>query len=202
MTTPDIFTYLVLLISMTLAPGPLMAVTIARTLGKDVSGAVAFGVGIAIGNVMIILGVRAGFGVWLSSMPDLLEYAKFLGLAYLMWIAYDMWFNTCEMDGQPAKRTGGRGAAIAGLCSCFVSPHYILLYLLILPRLFDIGTVSGGVFGALTVLTFAALALTFGSVIFMADRFRAWLVNPSKTQALNRGLAFVVAGCGLWMVVA
>lgn len=199
MNTADLFTYLVLLISMTLAPGPLIAVTIARTLGKDVWGALSFGVGIAVGNVIIILCVRAGLGVWLDTVPGLLEYAKYLGLAYLMWIAYEMWFKTSDM-AEGGKRSGDRGAMIAGMCSCFVSPHYILLYLLILPRMFDLSTVSVPVFSALAVMTFAALGVTYGGVIFMADRFRVWMVNPSKTRILNRTLATVIAGCGVWMV--
>ncbi|MEM9582657.1 MAG: LysE family translocator [Pseudomonadota bacterium] len=202
MTAADLFAYLVLLTTMTLAPGPLLAMTIARTLGRDVSGAVSFGFGVAIGNVVLIAAIWAGFGVWMASMPSFMDYAKFLGVAYLMYVAYDLWFKACDMESGSDKRSGGRGAAIAGMLSCFVSPHYMMLYMLLLPRLVDLSAVSNSLFSFLTVLTFAVLALCYGAVIYLADRCRSILVNPSKAQILNRVLAFVVAGCGVWMVGA
>ncbi len=202
MTTADLFAYLVLLTTMTLAPGPLLAMTIARTLGRDVSGAASFGLGVAVGNVVLIGAIWAGFGAWMSSMPTFMDYAKYLGVAYLMWVALELWFKSCEMEGVANKGSNGRGAAIAGMFSCFISPHYMMLYMLLLPRLIDLNAASTATVGGLTVVTFAVLAMCYAAVIFLADRCRAFLVNPTKAQMLNRALSFVVAGCGVWMVGA
>lgn len=200
MTPADITSYLFFLITMTLAPGPLMAVTVARSLNRDTKGALAFVLGIAIGNVFIITFVRAGLGIWLNSMPQLFDFAKILALVYIAWIAYQMWI--CADTGLSNGTTGKSGlfsAATAGYFACFVSPHYLLFYLLILPGLFDVAALNLTSFTLLTSLTFLTLLCTFGFVIFMAVAFRTKLISPKNTMAFNRCLSMVVASSGVWM---
>jgi len=203
MNTADLITYLAILVSMTIAPGPLMAVIIARTLGRDIIGAAALTLGIATGNVLIVVLVREGLALYINEMPGLFDAAKVLALIYLMWVARDMWFSREVAVSEDGKsRTGAASSFVAGIGTCLVSPHYLLFYMLILPRLMDVAAVSNAAFGMLVLATFGALLLTFGLVIALTDQLRARTVSAAGSMVLNRVLATVIASSGVWMVAS
>ncbi|MEM7257983.1 MAG: LysE family transporter [Pseudomonadota bacterium] len=65
----DVVAYFAVLASLTLAPGPLSAILVAKTLAGDRSGALIFGSGIALGDTLIIILVCSGMGTWLTNTP-------------------------------------------------------------------------------------------------------------------------------------
>lgn len=54
MQTAELIAYISMLLSMTIAPGPCMAVLVARTLMKDVKGALAFNLGVALAQLAFL----------------------------------------------------------------------------------------------------------------------------------------------------
>ena len=198
----DVLVYFSLLVSITIAPGPLMAILVARTLSRDMKGAVAFGVGIAIGDVAIIALVCAGLGVWLQATPEIFDTAKLIAVIYLLWIAINIWKGSVNNNQKVNNKGGTIAATFAGVLTCVVSPQTLLLYLMILPKLIDVTSITVSVFSALALITFSGLAFTFVIVIILADRFRSLLESPSRTRNLNRVLAVLIGLSGIWMVTA
>lgn len=199
----DIAAYFFMLASMTLAPGPLIAIIIARTLNKDTAGAIAFGSGIALGDVIVICLICAGLGTWVQSVPYLFDIGKALAVCYVLWIAKCIWFGASDGGLQSKKRTGKLPMAVAaGACTCLLSPQTFLLYVLLLPRLIDVSSVTAGSFTLLIAITFGALFLTFSVAIGLTSKLGNAMVTTSGSQLFSRLLAVVVGSSGLWMVAA
>ena len=76
MLLDNLFAYTSVIVALTLAPGPLLALTISRSLRNDKAGALAFAMGIAAGDVLVILMIFGGLGLWLQSIPELYPGAR------------------------------------------------------------------------------------------------------------------------------
>jgi threonine/homoserine/homoserine lactone efflux protein len=83
--------YFVALVAYAASPGPLMAVLVARSLGNDWKGATVFAAGLCAGEVIAVIAVVLGIGIWAQTNPQLLAIAKYAGVAYLFWLALKMW---------------------------------------------------------------------------------------------------------------
>lgn len=203
MLLSDLALYVLLLVSLTLAPGPLMAVMVSRAVGNDVRGAFSFGIGIALGDVIVIALICAGLGLWLQTMPEVFAVGKAVGLLYFLWVAKGIWQGSINLHERPiSRRNGSILAVVGGVGTCMASPQTLILYLALLPGLVEVEQVGAGTFLALSAVTFAALALTFAVIVGLAGGLRKLLGQPEKLTLINRGLAVVVGGSGVWMMVA
>lgn len=201
MQTAELIAYVSMLLSMTIAPGPCMAILIARTLMKDVKGALAFNMGVALAQLAFFILVCAGLGLWIQSVPTLFVVGKCAAVLYLLWLAYTMWTHKekSKTEEKP-KRTGIISSGVAGFTTGAIAPHYLLLFLLILPQILDMSTVEASAAGLLAILTFAIVFSTYAAVIFITHRC-GQLIKPSNGSTwLNRGLAVAVAASGGWMM--
>ncbi len=201
MLTGDLIAYSGILIFTTLTPGPLMAVIVSKALGNDVSGAVSFGVGIAICDVLIIILICAGLGLWMQSMPVLFTFAKYVTMVYLLWVAYKMWFSSAKVQVKVDTGFSGRiFTIIAGIFTCIISPQTIGLYLLILPLVIDIKIAGPMSIIILATITFVSLALCFTIILSMAGQFRNLMCSTDRSRLINRTLAVAITASGCWLL--
>ena len=82
MAHSDMVSYFLTLSAITLAPVPFVLVLLVRSTRKGVLGAFSFGVLYALGALLITSVVCFRFGAWLTSIPEFLEYSKYLILVY------------------------------------------------------------------------------------------------------------------------
>ncbi len=202
MVLMDAITYFAVLASLTVAPGPLSAILVAKTLAGDKSGAMIFGAGIALGDTLIILLVCSGMATWLESTPVVFTLGKALAIAYILWIA--LWMLRKDKPVQtnilPSSKRFfaelGSGAA-----TCVASPQTLLLYLVLVPRLIDLKDIELSPFLVLLATTAAALCASIFAIIFLAEYIRHW-VGPRPNRSVGDWiLAAVVAGSGLSIIV-
>lgn len=199
----DITSYFLTLIAITLAPGPVALMLIVRSASKDTWGAVGFGVGFALGGLIIISAVCFGLGTWLTAVPEIFEYGKYVMMAYILWLAYGIWkggfdlTDDCQLKGRSLPAALG-----AGVITCFISPYMMILFPLVLPGLMDITTIQLPEFLFVGVITFTAL---FGGAVIII-MFAAQISRIARSQRsmmmLNRGLASVLTVGGGWMAFA
>ena len=123
--------YFLALVAYAASPGPLMAVLVARSLGHDWKGATAFAAGLCLGEVIAVIGVVLGIGIWAQTQPELLALAKYLGVAYLLWLALKMWRSSAEGRAPKVQMTGWAAAVGAGVDAAVILdgriPHGLLL---------------------------------------------------------------------------
>jgi threonine/homoserine/homoserine lactone efflux protein len=200
MQLPDLFAYFFMLLVLTLVPGPLTAVMMARTLAGDTFGAIFFGLGIALGDVLVICLLVLGLGAWLQSAPVFFEVSRILALAYILWLSWRVFRDdTGPQDTWGAAPPARCSDLCAGLLTCVMSPQTLLLYLVLLPALIDLDGVDLSTLSLVMTTTFAALATAFLAVITFAGWLRPVLQSRANRSHINTGLACLITVSGVWM---
>lgn len=203
MSFSDLSSYVLTLIAITLAPGPVALMLIVRSASKDTRGAVGFGAGFALGGLIIISAVCLGLGAWLTAVPEVFAYGKYVMMAYILWLAYGLWKGGFDLTGD--CETNGRsivGAVGAGIMTCFISPYMMILFPLVLPGLMDITTIEMPAFLIVAIITFLALFCGAALIIIFAAQIRKIARSESSMVKLNRVLAGILTTCGGWMAFA
>lgn len=193
--------YFAALVAYAASPGPLMAVLVARSLGNDWKGATAFAAGLCLGEVIAVIAVAFGIGVWAETNPQLLSLAKYLGIAYLLWLALKMWRDHAKSAATP--QTGGwLASVVAGVALCLGNPATLLMQMLLLPMVAPAGVADAGHMALVAVVTLAAFGLIFLGTIPLARQFNRIMASPSSTALLSRASSVVIAMTSVWLIAA
>lgn len=193
-------TYFVALAALTAAPGPIIAVLIARAVSRDGRGAVAFATGLCLGDVIGVCAVALGIGVWAEAKPELFAVVKYLGIVYLLWLAVGIW--NARVEPARTKAHGWVASAGAGAALCLGNPATFLIYMLLLPNVAPHGIAGIGHLGLLLLVTFAAVAVVFFGAIVLATQLNRVIASPSSSVLVSRITAVVIGMTSLWMVAA
>ena len=177
-----------------------MVLLMTRAASNDLLGAAGFAFGTALGSLTILSAVCFGMSVWLSELPDVLNYSKFLMILYILWVAYSMWHNDLNLGGENTPQKAGVVLAIAtGFLTCVSSPYMLILFPLLLPEIIDISTIVMPDFLLVTGVTFLAEATAAALMIGLAAQLRRLVRSPRAVQVMNRSLAatLIVLGGGI-----
>lgn len=200
MSLSDSLSYFITVVAIALAPGPCALVLLVKSAGRDLRGALAFGLGYALGTVVIITAVCFGLGLWLAAIPDFFEYSKYLMLAYILWLAYGIWNGAVSIDKEDAPKKGGLAkSAMAGILTCFISPYMMILFPLVLPELMNITEIALPDFAIAASLTFAAISTGSLIIIIFASQIGRLVKSEQSMRNLNRALASLLTFGGTWM---
>ncbi len=194
--------YFLALLAYAASPGPLMAVLVARALGHDWKGATAFAAGLCIGEVIAVVAVIFGIGIWAQTQPELLALAKYLGIAYLLWLAVKMWTSHSSIAATKLRKTGWLASAGAGVALCLGNPATLLMQMLLLPIVAPQGMVSLAHLGLIVLVTFVAFGLVFFGTIPLARQCNRIIASPGTSVLLSRATALVIGLTSIWMVAA
>ncbi len=192
--------YFMALAALTAAPGPVMAVLIARSLGRNCKGAIAFAAGLCAGDVVAVCAVVLGVGVWLDGRPEWLSLVRYLGVAYLLWLAVQMWNDRSDLSAAAVRRTGWLASAGAGMALCLGNPSTLLIYMLLLPGVAPAGIAGAGHMVPLLIATLAAVGGVFFGTILLTRLMGRIVASPRSTMALSRISAGAVAATSLWIL--
>lgn len=196
----DLASYFVTLVAIAIAPGPMLLLLMARAAGNDIKGAAGFALGAALGSLTIITAVCFGLSHWLATAPDTLSFSKYLMLAYIAWIAWDMWKGGFDMNIQTGVQRSGFALAIGvGFTTCILSPYMLVLFPLVLPEVIEVSVIEMPEYLIISFTTFAAEATAAGLVIGLAAQFRRLVQSQQSVQVFKRSLAAVLLLGGGWM---
>lgn len=203
MSVADTLSYFVTLVAIALAPGPMLLLLMTRAASKDVLGAAGFAFGAALGSLSIITAVCFGLSAWITEVPAVLAYSKYLMLAYILWIAFDIWNSDFDVTGEVKGRRSSLGlAVVAGFTTCVLSPYMLILFPLVLPEVMDITVIRMPEYLIIALTTFAAEAMAALLVIGLAAQICRFLKSKGNVLILNRSLASLLVAGGGWMVLA
>ncbi|MBX9458949.1 MAG: LysE family transporter [Rhizobium sp.] len=177
-----------------------MAVLVARSLGNDWKGATIFAAGLCFGEVIAVMSVILGIGIWAQDNPELLTIAKYAGVVYLIWLAMKMWNDRAAVATAQLRRVGWLTSACAGLVLCLSNPSTILMQMLLLPIAAPKGIVSVEQAALVVLVSFAAFGMVFFGTIPLARQFNRIISSPDATSLLNRIAAGAIALTSLWIL--
>jgi threonine/homoserine/homoserine lactone efflux protein len=193
--------YFVALMAYAASPGPLMAVLVARSLGNDWKGATIFAAGLCLGEVIAVIAVVLGIGIWAQTNPELLAIAKYAGVAYLLWLAARMWNDRSEVASAKLGRAGWLASGGAGVALCLGNPATLLMQMLLLPLVAPTGVVSLDHMALVVLVTLLAFGIVFFGTIPLARQFQRIISSPRSSSVLNRATAGVIAVTSAWIVL-
>lgn len=192
--------YFAALAALTAAPGPVVAVLVARSLGRDTRGATAFAAGLCAGDVLAVCAVALGVGVWAEGRPEWFAAAKYAGVAYLLWLSFRMWHDSSSIAPAQQRKAGWLGSAGAGIALCLGNPSTVLIYVLLLPSVAPNGVNSVQQLSLLLLVTFAAVGAVFFGAILLARQVSRLMASPASSNRFSRITAAMVAITALWIL--
>src|SRR5690349_5040610 len=175
--------------------GPSIAALAARVLTGVFRDVLPFLAAMWIGEAIWLTVAVAGLAVVAQAFAMLFIAIKLAGVAYLLWLAWNMWTAGTEVTGDqmPTGQKPWR-MFLAGMAITLGNPNIMVFYLAVVPSLLDLGR--------LTVFSWAELTLTLFIVLIAIDlgwavaaaRARRLLKNRRAVRVANRTSAAVMVG--------
>lgn len=206
--------FLVSSILLTLAPGPDNLYLLAKSIADGARAGIILAAGLASGIVfhtcLVILGVAA----LVKSSPIAFAALKYVGAAYLFYLAYGA-FTAKVAEPQPTEAASGQATAASngessafaiyrkGLIMNILNPKVLLFFLAFLPQFVDPNNESPGLAIAILGAVFSLQAFILFSIIALcAGKLRGFLNQGPKSQRmLNRIQGAVLLGIGGLLLV-
>lgn len=177
------------------SPGPSIAALVARVLTRGIGGVLPFLAAMWVGEAIWLS--LAVFG--LAFIAQTFHYAflalKWMGVAYLCWLAWKMWTAPVSVEGATLP---GHDSALrmfmAGLAVTLGNPKIMMFYLALLPTIIDLGSVTLLGWIELTATMVAVLVLIDLTWAGTAAQARRLLGSRRAVRAVNRMSAATMAG--------
>lgn len=200
----SLITFAVALAVAAAIPGPGVAAIVARALGTGFRPTLPMVIGLVAGDLIYLSAAALGLGMIAATFGGVFTVIRWLGAAYLVFLAIRLLLVRPEVTDLPkcqSRGTGtrGTGAFLAGFLVTLGNPKTILFYLALLPTIVDLG--------GLTLLGFAELAgvilIVLTSVICgyaaLAARARTLFESARARRILNRiaGVAMMGAAAAI-----
>ncbi|WP_108917454.1 LysE family translocator [Methylosinus sporium] len=176
-------------VSLIAVPGPDMLYVLGRSLASGGRAGCFSAAGIASGYALLTLLVAAGFQLVFEAFPALFLALKYIGVAYLSWLAFRL---VRSEGGLHAPSRGPRrsewASFSAGVATSLLNPKGLLFYFAILPQFF---APADGPFWRHALVygwTTSFLCLTLYSALGYAASYgaRRWTPEPSASRDLSR----------------
>ncbi|HPG89470.1 MAG TPA: LysE family translocator [Hyphomicrobium sp.] len=196
---PLAFLWTAILIELT--PGPNMSYLAVLSLAEGRRAGLAAVAGVALG--LLIIGVVAALGLAaaISQSPALYQILRWAGVAYLVWLAYDIWTNE-EQNAQPdgSPDTGLLLYFARGLITNLLNPKAAIFYVAVLPPFIDPDRPILPQTLALSVAYVAVATTIHLAIVTLAAEARKNLQNQMSLMKLRRALAVSVLMIAVWLI--
>lgn len=183
------------------APGPGIAALVARVLGRGTRGALSFTAGLAFGDVVWLSAAIGGLAVLAQNFHAVFVAVKWIGVAYLLYLAVRMWRAPAMSLEMPDadRRESAVSLFLAGLSVTLGNPKVMVFYLALLPNFIDLAAITALGFAELAIVALLVLAVVFGGYIIVAERARRLLSSARSIKLINRASAGIMAGAAAWV---
>ena len=180
------------------SPGPATVALVARGLARGTSGALAFMLGIAVGDVFWLCCAVLGLAVLAQTFGMVFLALKYAGAAYLLFLAWRLWTTPASAEAAELPRTDSPLRLFAaGLTLMLGNPKVMVFYLALLPNLIDVAAVTPLGFAELVVVTLVVVLFVDGAYVLTAARARLLLKSPRALRWMNRGSGALMAGAAV-----
>jgi threonine/homoserine/homoserine lactone efflux protein len=179
-------------------PGPSVAALVARVLTNGFREVLPFLAAMWIGEALWLTCAVAGLAVVARSFGVVFIALKFLGVAYLLFLAWKMWFAPSQVGGDELPRGQSPWRLfVAGLAVTLGNPKIMVFYLALLPTLVNLDHVSVAAWCALTATTVTVLMIVDLAWALLAVHARRFLTSRRAVQMANRTSATAMVGAAV-----
>ncbi|KWV41334.1 MULTISPECIES: LysE family translocator [Rhizobium] len=198
MTLTSLFVFACALFVAAGSPGPSVAALVARVISKGARDVLPFLSAMWLGEAIWLTCAVAG----LAAIAETFHYAfvaiKWLGVCYLLYLAWKMWFASPDSDGEalPEAQSPTR-LFLAGMTVTLGNPKIMMFYMALLPSIIDVrGVTIVGWAELVATMLFVLIFIDF-SWTLLAAKARRFLRSRRAIRAANRASAGTMAGAAL-----
>jgi threonine/homoserine/homoserine lactone efflux protein len=177
-------------------PGPGVTALVARALGSGFRSSLFMAFGLVLGDLTYLTAVVLGLAFLAQTFGMVFLVVKWLGVAYLAWLAWSFWHAgiTADIVNAPKSRGGAGSSMLAGLLVTLGNPKTMIFYLALTPTLVDLRTITAADYAVLAALTVVVLLIVLVPYLVLAAKARSLLAAPRALRLLNRTAAGFMAG--------
>ena len=170
-------------------PGPDMLFVLSQVMGKDAKAGMMATLGICSGYLVHSVLVAIGLAAIIVSFPILFETIRWLGIAYLIYLAATLLRSVFSKNTIRIENKSTSSPIKKGFFTALLNPKGMLIYFAILPQFIDKAgnTVAQGlllslVFIGLIFIVYCALSLVFAKIsqkTHIDERKQKWIDGTS-----------------------
>jgi threonine/homoserine/homoserine lactone efflux protein len=200
MSLHGLLVFCLVYLAATATPGPGIAAIVARVLARGTRGLPAFIAGFVIGDLIWFTLAATGMAVLAQTMHHAFVALKYLGVLYLLYLAYRMWTSRAVPIGgtlqQPKDERPARLLA-AGLALTLGNPKVMVFFLALLPTVVDLREIGLRSYSQIAVAMLLILSGVLSTYSRLALRARGLFTDARAVRWLNRGSGSVMVGAAV-----
>lgn len=180
------------------SPGPSVAALVARVLTSGWRSVMPLLAAMWLGEALWLTAAVFGLSVMAQTFYWAFVILKYLGVAYLLYLAYRMW--TAPSDVRDDALSAGDSSwrlFLTGMAITLGNPKIMVFYLALLPSIVDLARISLVGWVELTVTMVAVIVAVDLSWVMIAAQARRWLKSPRAVRIANRTSATAMGGAAL-----
>lgn len=159
------------------SPGPSIAALVARVISKGFRDVLPFLAAMWMGEAIWLSLAVFGLAFVAQSFHLAFVIVKWLGVAYLVYLAWKMWTASVEArEGEMPRQDSAVRLFAAGMAVTLGNPKIMMFYLALLPTIIDLASV--------TVVGWLELTLTMAAVLIAIDL--CWVLAAAQARKLLR----------------
>lgn len=177
------------IIPLIFTPGPDMLFILSQVMGKNAKAGIMATIGVCSGYIIHSILVALGIAAIIVSFPVLFETIKWLGILYLLYLAFNLFRSVLSSKGLKIEKKISENPIKKGFFTALLNPKGMLIYFAILPQFIDKsgntviqGLVLSSIFIGLCFIIYSLLALLFARLTQRAqidERRQKWIDGSS-----------------------
>ena len=178
------------------SPGPSVAALVSRVIVRGWRDVAPFAAAMWIGEALWLTHAVYGLAALAEALHGAFLVVKYLGVAYLLYLAWRMWTAPIVQGSARAGPHSGSSVRmfLAGLAVTLGNPKIMVFYLALLPTIIDLAGVTLVAWLELTGIMLVILAAIDLAYIVLAARARLFLRSPRAIRLANRISAAILGG--------
>ena len=196
MDATTLFLYLIAVAAVMVTPGPTMLLALSNGATRPTRVAACGIAGAALADLILIGAVGCGLGALLQASEHLFSAIKWIGAAYLLYLAWKLWTapaSRVAVEDGDTKRHGWQ-AFLGGLALTISNPKAILFFLALLPTVVDLASINAWSFLEISAAICVLMPIILGTYAFLAARARELFTSAKSVRRLNRSSGVAMAG--------
>ena len=183
-------------------PGPDMLFILSQVMGKDAKAGMMATVGVCCGYLVHSILVALGIAAIIVSFPVLFETIRWLGIAYLLYLAFGLFKSVFSKNVLNIEKKTSANPIQKGFFTALLNPKGMLIYFAILPQFIDksANTVSQGL-----ILSFIFIGLIFvvycGLSILFSKISQKTQIDERKQKWVDGTSGGLLALAASWLII-
>jgi len=189
----DYFLFLQIAFFLTITPGTPRVVIVTYAINYGLKRSVITAIGDVSANTLQMILTAFGVGALVSIYPNILNYLRWIGVLYLLYIAFDLFKSSKNLDFNKGLSTKSNLSLFRdGFLVALLSPKAWVFFGTIFPQFLNLE----GNFGIqLIILIISWVALDFSTLMlygFTAQKITSWFKTNLKTINTISACALIV----------